>query len=374
MKIVADDKIPFLKGVLEPFADVVYVNGSKISPDHLRDADALLIRTRTVCNEALLKGSGVKFIGTATIGHDHIDTDWCESNGITWKNAPGCNAWSVRQYITSTLLNLAAIHRFDLSDRVLGVVGVGNVGSKIVRTAELLGMRVYLCDPPKVRETGACGFISLKGILRECDILTFHVPLNREGEDKTWHMIDTGLLSKVNSGTIIINSSRGEVADGTALKSALKSGRIAGVVLDVWENEPDIDTELMAMCDQATPHIAGYSVDGKATGTAMIIHELSRYYDLPLEDWEATSLPEPAEPVIHIDCTGLDTREIIRRAVWHTYDVKADDKRLRMDPGQFEKLRGDYPPRREFGAFTVNLSGPGSEAGMILRKMGFIVL
>jgi erythronate-4-phosphate dehydrogenase len=373
MKIIADDKIPFLKGVLEPFADVVYVTGNKISHDVIKDADALLIRTRTKCNEELLKDTAIKFIGTATIGFDHIDTKWCESQGIVWTNAPGCNAASVNQYIAATLLNLAEQMNFSLKDRVLGVVGVGNVGSKVVHTAEMLGMRVYLCDPPRVRTGGACGFISLNGILRECDILTFHVPLLMKGQDKTYHMINNKLLDTLNPGTIVINSSRGEVADSAALKSALQDGRISALVLDVWENEPDIDLGLLNLCFQATPHIAGYSVDGKANGTAMIIRELSRHFELCKEDWEPEFIPGPDKPGITIDCTGLTQDEILRRAIFHTYPVKEDDIRLRQHPGDFEKQRGEYPPRREFKAFTLELLHSEKEIRRICRKIGFNV-
>jgi erythronate-4-phosphate dehydrogenase len=374
MKIIADDKIPFLKGVLEPYADIVYVNGSAISNEHVRDADALIIRTRTRCNEKLLRNSSVKFIGTATIGFDHIDTHYCDSRQIVWKNAPGCNSGSVMQYVASTLFSLSNKMGFELSDRVLGVVGVGNVGSKVVRLAEMIGMRVYLCDPPKVRQTGACGFISPNGILRECDIITFHVPLNNEGEDKTFHMIDNQLLKSVNPKTIIINTSRGEVADSQALKKALTNRNISGLVLDVWENEPEIDIELLKMCTQATPHIAGYSVDGKAHGTGMIVRELSRFFELPLEEWEPVGLPEPSSEIIDINCKGLTVVEVLKQAVLHTYDVAVDDGRLRQNPGDFEKQRGKYPPRREFGAYTLNLIDSTPEITKKCNKTGFNIL
>lgn len=371
MKIVADDKIPFLRGVLEPFADVLYVSGSKINREIIMDADALLVRTRTRCNEALLKGTSVKFVGTATIGFDHIDIKWCESNDITWKSAPGCNSGSVNQYIASTLLNLSEKLGFSLTHRAIGVVGVGNVGRKVVHTAEMLGMAVYLCDPPRVRAESSCGFISLEGILRECDIITFHVPLNFQGEDKTFHMIDESFLNRINKGTILINTSRGEIADGNALKKALNKGRLAGFALDVWENEPDIDRELLKMSLQATPHIAGYSADGKAKGTAMIVRELSRHFGLEYYDWDVSSVPDPGNPVIVIDCTDLSPEDIIRRAIMHTYDVAEDDRRLREDPAGFEQQRGNYPVRREFGAYELTLKNAGSNIRNICRKIGF---
>ena len=371
MKIIADDKIPFLKGVLEPFADVEYLPGHLITSEHVKDADALLIRTRTRCNESLLSGSRVQFIGTATIGYDHIDTNWCNSHGIVWKNAPGCNASSVAQYLASTLLNLARKYRFSLIDRSLGVIGVGNVGSRVVHLAEMLGMRVYLCDPPRVRNEGVCGFISLEGIIRECDIITFHVPLNLTGEDKTFHMINHDFLSKLNKGTIIINTSRGEVASGNALKDALKAGTIDALVLDVWENEPMIDQELMQLTAIATPHIAGYSTDGKAQGTAMIIRELSRFFGLEMDDWEPNYIAEPDNPEILIDCRKLSDEEVITRAILHTYDVSDDDQRLRDRPDEFEKQRGAYPLRREFKAYKARLDYAGNDLRRTIRKIGF---
>lgn len=374
LKIVADDKIPFLRGVLEPFADVVYVPGNAIDNQMLQNADALLTRTRTRCNENLLKNTNVKFIGTATIGYDHIDTTWCEEHGIVWKNAPGCNASSVNQYIASTLSSLSDKYGFSLKDKTLGVVGVGNVGSRVVHTTEMMGLRVYLCDPPRVRSEGSCGFISLQGILRECDIITFHVPLSREGPDKTYQMINSDLLSSVNHGTIIINTSRGEVANGNALKDALRLGKISAVVLDVWQNEPAIDRELMSVCSQATPHIAGYSADGKAKGTAMIINELSRHFDLGIEDWETNDIPVPENPEIQIDCSGMSHEEVIKKAIISTYDVKADDQRLRQNPAEFEKQRGEYPPRREFKAYTLNLVNGSEELKKTCRIIGFKVL
>jgi erythronate-4-phosphate dehydrogenase len=374
MKIVADDKIPFLKGVLEPFADVVYLPGQSITANDVRDADAILTRTRTRCDKALLEGSRVRFIGTATIGYDHIDTRYCEEKQITWKNAPGCNAGSVNQYMASALTSLAKKEGFPLSHRVLGVVGVGNVGSKVVSTAEMLGMRVYLCDPPRVRNEGVCGFISLEGILRECDILTFHVPLNPDGEDRTYHMVDEDLIARINPGTYLMNTSRGEVVDSMALKRGLASGKIAGAVLDVWEHEPDIDPDLMNSVIYATPHIAGYSADGKARGTSMIVRELGIFFDLPVSDWEPEEIPEPANPVVTIECMDRDEEDILADAIRATYRVEEDDRRLRLVPGDFEKQRGQYPVRREFKAYTLELLNGWPEIKKTCRRVGFNIV
>ncbi len=374
MRIVADDKIPFLKGVLEPFADVDYVPGNNISNDIVRHADAILTRTRTLCNEELLKDSRVQFIGTATIGYDHIDTKYCEDRGIVWKNAPGCNAGSVAQYVACALGYLAGRYGFSLQNRVLGVVGVGNVGNKVVQIAEMLGMQVYLCDPPRVRQEGACGFISMDGILRECDIISFHVPLNHEGEDKTWHMLDEGMIRRMKPETVIINTSRGEVADGIALKRALERNKLAGAVLDVWENEPGIDLDLLSQCAIGTPHIAGYSADGKAKGTSMIVRELSRFFDLGLEGWEPLETDEPANKLITVDCLDRDDDVILSEAFRATYRIEEDDQRLRLAPRDFESQRGNYPVRREFKAYSLDLVNGWEKIKRNCRKLGFKVI
>ncbi len=288
LKIIADDKIPFLKGVLEPYAEVVYLPGKQITNEVAKDASALLIRTRTKCTKEMLEGTKVSFIGTATIGYDHIDTDYCERTGIEWTNAPGCNSSSVQQYMTAALLKMASESDFLLTDKTIGIVGVGNVGSKVEKIARLLGMNVLICDPPRARKESGKDFVSFNTILREADIITAHVPLSFGGSDKTFHLFNMESFSKMKNGVWFINSSRGEVADTVALKMALISGNLSGAVLDVWENEPDIDRELLDMAFLATPHIAGYSTDGKANGTAMVVNSLSSYFNLPITDWYPT--------------------------------------------------------------------------------------
>ena len=274
MKVVCDSAIPFLKGALEPYCQVVYAPGSEISREMVMDADALVIRTRTRCNAALLEGTKVRFIATATIGYDHIDTQWCESHGIKWTNAPGCNSWSVQQYIGSLLVTMSRTLGFSFREKTIGVVGVGNVGSKVARLAVLLGFRVLLCDPPRARKEGSGQFVSLDEIISRSDIITLHVPLIRDGEDATFHMFDESRLASMNQNQILINSSRGEVVDDAALKNALTQKKILAASLDVWENEPQIDPELLSLLFTGTPHIAGYSVDGKATGTTMSVQAL----------------------------------------------------------------------------------------------------
>ncbi len=372
MKIVCDNKIPFLKGVLEPYAEVVYLPGRETTPEVVRDADAIITRTRTKCDAALLEGSSVKVIATATIGFDHIDTAWCEAHGIVWKNAPGCNSWSVKQYMGSVLVTLARKHGFDLSGMTLGVVGVGNVGSKVAEIASLLGMKVLLNDPPRARREGSGGFVSLDEIVDRSDIITLHVPLTREGCDATWHLFDEARISRLNDGQILMNSSRGPVVDNAALKEALKRRALKGAVLDVWEHEPDIDRELMGLLDIATPHIAGYSADGKANGTTASVRTVAEYLGLPLTEWSPAEMPLPAQPLeFTLDAAGKTRQQVLSEAVLHTYDVLDDDRVLREHPELFEKLRGDYPVRREFTAFSVRLEGGTPEEAEILTKIGF---
>ncbi|MBQ0095238.1 MAG: 4-phosphoerythronate dehydrogenase PdxB [Bacteroidetes bacterium] len=373
MKIVCDNKIPFLKGALEPYAQVVYLPGKDTTPDVVRDADAIITRTRTICNEELLKGSSVKIIATATIGFDHIDTAWCEGNGIAWTNAPGCNSWSVQQYIASLLVSLSRTYGFDPKEKTVGVIGVGNVGSKVARIAALLGFKVVLNDPPRQRREGLKDFVSLDTLIEESDIITCHVPLQRDGEDCTWHLFDETRLASLRKDQILINSSRGEVVDNQALKKALQDRKILAASLDVWENEPAIDTELLDLLYTGTPHIAGYSLDGKANGTTMSVQAVARFLDLPCRDWEVTEIPLPAQPVeFSLDCTGKTARQVLAEAIMYTYDIKSDDARLRSDIGLFEKQRADYPVRREFPAFTVKLENDVTgSATVFLREAGF---
>ena len=375
MKIVCDNKIPFLRGVLEPYADVVYLPGKETTADDLRDADAVITRTRTKCNSSLLEGSRVKVVATATIGFDHIDTSWCESHGIIWKNAPGCNSHSVKQYISSVLCTLAKRFGLELRKMTLGVVGVGNVGSKVADVGRALGMKVLLNDPPRQRAEGPDAFVSLDRLIAESDIISLHVPLNREGEDATWHLFDGGRISSLRPSQILINSSRGPVVDNDALKAALKSGGLRAAVLDVWEKEPDIDRELLGLLAVATPHIAGYSADGKAAGTAASVRTVAQVLGLPLTQWAPSDVPAPQQALdFTVDASSREELDVVSEAVFHAYDVMDDDAALRAAPQSFEKLRGDYQIRREPSAFTLRLHGGSPGLCSSLRLLGFNVI
>lgn len=371
MKIIIDDKIPYIRGAFEPVAEVVYLPGSKTTPEVVKDADAIITRTRTICNEKLLKGSKVKFIATATIGYDHIDTEYCRKAGIEWTNAPGCNADSVNQYIASALFSWSMRKRTGLAGKTIGIVGVGQVGSRVARTCETIGMHVLLNDPPRERAEGPGKFVSLETIQKEADIITFHVPLNIKGEDATFHLAGEGFLRNLGKKPLLINSCRGEVFDTEAVYNALEASDISGLIIDCWENEPDIDLELLNLAEYGTPHIAGYSKDGKANGTTMSVRAVSRFFNLGLDNWQPTGVEPPKNPIIKIDGNQRREYSILAEAILSTYDIETDDEALRETPHLFEKQRGDYPVRREFDSFTIEAKNLENEILEKLKNLGF---
>lgn len=330
MKIIADSAIPFLEGVLEPYAEVRYLPGKSITAADVRDADALIIRTRTRCDATLLEGSRVRLIATATIGFDHIDLAWCAARGIHVATAAGCNARGVLQWIGAVLVHLSRTQGWKPADRTLGVVGVGHVGSLVRQYAEAWGFRVLACDPPREeREHG--GFLPLGKVAREADLLTFHTPL----DTTTRHMAGEELLARLKPGAVVMNSSRGEVVDGDAL---LRSGHPC--VLDVWEHEPRLDPQLLDRTLLATPHVAGYSEQGKATATAMSVATLAGFFGLPLRGWypseAAPSVPRP-----------IPWQELCT-TIGDAYDIEAESCRLKARPADFEAMRDHYRYRREY--------------------------
>ena len=330
MKIVADNAIPFLDGVLEPFAEVCRRPGREISAEDVRDADALVIRTRTRCDETLLAGSRVRMIATATIGFDHIDLAWCRRNGIEVATAAGCNARGVLQWVAAVLALLARRQGWTPGQRTLGVVGVGHVGSLVKSYAEAWGFRVLCCDPPR-EERERCGFLPLEEVARQADILTFHTPL----DDSTRHMAGGRLFRMMKPGAVLLNSSRGEVVDGEALlRSELEWA------LDVWEHEPELNPELLRRALVATPHIAGYSLQGKANATALAVAALARKFGLPVEGWYPPEVI-PSQP------HAISWQELVRTIVG-AYDIEAESRRLKQQPSAFESLRDRYDYRQEY--------------------------
>ena len=340
MKIVADKNIPFLEGVFEPYAEVVYLDGCHITREDVADADALIIRTRTKCNAELLDGTRVKMISTATIGMDHIDLQYCAENGIEVNNAEGCNAGGVMQYVFSALYGVAARKNIKLDDANFGIIGVGNVGKKVEKMARYLGFNVLRCDPPRAAAEGEEGFCSLDYLLANSQIVTMHTPL----DDTTRGMADADFFMKMQPGAIFINASRGEVMDEAALKEIYP--KLGAAIIDTWNNEPDVDEELIDLVDVATPHIAGYSYQGKQNGTASAVRSVARHFGIEeLYDFYPENDIPDHEPVL-LDLKDKKQGEIA--AVFqYNYPIFTDDFRFRMDPTRFEKFRSEYQYRRE---------------------------
>ena len=341
IKIMVDDAVPFIKGVFEPYAEVAYKAGKEICHDDLMDVDAMVIRTRTRCDAAMLEGTPVKFIATATIGTDHIDFPYCDSKGIVVRNAAGCNAGGVMNYVFSALYGVASRQAIRLDGAKLGIVGVGNVGSRVDRVAGYLGFKVLKNDPPRMAAEGPEGFCPLDYLLQNSNVVTMHVPL----DDTTRGMCDDSFFEKMRPGAIFINASRGEVVDDAALKRAIQ--KLGPVILDTWNNEPDIDRELMDMVDIATPHIAGYSYQGKQNGTAASVRSLARFFGFEklYEFFPKTEIQDLE--AVKLDLKGKLQGEITS-VLQYNYPIFTDDFMFRMDPGSFEKLRTDYQYRREF--------------------------
>lgn len=340
MKIVADMDVPFLKGVFEPYAEVIYKKGIDISREDVADADALIVRTRTRCDADLLEGTSVRMVATATIGMDHIDLDYCASRGIEVANAEGCNAGGVMQYVFSALYGIAARKGIKIDGSTIGIVGVGNVGMRIEAMAEYLGFNILRCDPPRAEKEGPEGFCSLEHLLENSQIVTLHVPL----DNTTRGMANPAFFTLMQPGAIFINAARGEVVDEEALLEARP--KLGAIVIDTWNNEPDVNEELIDAADIATPHIAGYSYQGKQNGTSMAVRAVAAHFGIAelMDFFPEDELPEH-QPV-HLDLKGKNHGEIAA-VLQYNYPIFTDDFRFRMEPHKFEKLRSDYQYRRE---------------------------
>ncbi len=341
IKMVIDSAIPFIQGIFEPYADVAYLAGKDIVRDAVLEADALIVRTRTRCDAGLLEGTPVKFIATATIGMDHIDLPYCNSKGIIVRNSAGCNAGGVMNYVFSALYGAAARKAIRLDGDKIGIIGVGNVGKRVDSVAGALGFKVLKNDPPRMAEEGMEGFCPLDYLLENAQVVTLHVPLN----ETTQGMADDEFFAKMKPGTIFINASRGEVVDDEALKRAIP--KLGPVIIDTWNNEPDIDRELLEMVDIATPHIAGYSYQGKQNGTTAAVRAVARFFGIePLYDFFPKTEIMALES-IRLDLKGKKQGEIAS-VLQYNYPIFTDDFMLRMNPENFEQLRSNYKYRREF--------------------------
>ncbi len=330
MKIVIENHVPYIKGIFEPVADTLYLPAGEITRDVMRDADALITRTRTRCDASLLEGSGCRIVATATIGTDHIDLDWCRRNGVEVANAPGCNAPAVAQYV---LASVATLFGGDLRGKTIGIVGVGHVGSIVERWAGGLGMSVLLCDPPRAEAEGSDGFVSLDEIASECDVITFHTPMTRTGNHPTFHLADRLFFNSLRRRPVVINSARGQATDTVAWIEAIDRGLVSHSVVDCWEGEPAISSELLRRADIATPHIAGYSEAGKIRATIAVVEAVSRNLSLGVA---FNGLVPPDAPA-----------RVTVGSLLSTYDPLADTRELKNNSGLFEQLRNNYNLRKE---------------------------
>jgi erythronate-4-phosphate dehydrogenase len=377
MKIIADENIPCVEQAFASLGEVILLPGRSMQAADVGDADVLLVRSVTRVDAALLDNSPVRFVGSATIGFDHVDRDYLQGRGIGFSTAPGSNATSAAEYVVSVLMVLSSQQGFELAGKTVGIIGCGNVGSRVRQRLTALGMRCLVNDPPLQAQGVQDDFVPLEAVL-QADIVTLHVPLEKAGRYPTFHLVNAARLQQLGPGAIFINTARGAVADNQALDDALEGRDDLTVVLDVWENEPAISTGLLQKVALGTPHIAGYSIDGKLRGTGMIYEAACEYFDMPAQ-WHARDAVA-ATPAYRL--TGdrqEDVLATLREAVLSVYDVREDDARLRETlalpdterSAAFDALRKNYPVRREFSESTIQLQHPADAAGVLLGKLGF---
>lgn len=341
MKIVIENSIPFIRGVFEPYCDVVYREGSEITHNELLDVDAMIIRTRTRCNAALLDGTGVKMIATASIGTDNIDKPYCASHHIFVQNAGGCNAGGVMDYVFSALYGCAARKSVDITGATIGIVGCGDTGSRVEAMARSLGHQVLLCDPPRAACEGPDRFVSLGHLLSNSDVVTMHVPM----DDTTRRMCNADFFAQMKFGSFFINTARGEIVDEAALIEA--APKFTSIIIDTWINEPDINLDLMKVTSIATPHIAGYSYQGKLNSTLISVRGVARYFGIK-ELYDFTPKPDVENmESVRVDVSNMGQGKIAS-IFQYNYPIFTDDFMFRMDPKRFKQLRAEYKYRREF--------------------------
>ncbi len=377
INIIAGESIPFAKEAFEGLGSVRFLSGRSITSADLKDTHILLVRSITQVNEALLHGTPVEFVGSASAGVDHIDTSYLKARNIGFASAAGSNANSVAEYVIAALLILGKQHGFGLAGKTIGIVGVGNIGKLVKDKAEALGMHPILNDPP-LSETGQIDHRSLQEALA-CDVVTLHTPLTTEGPYPTYHLLNEHTFKWVQPSVIFINAARGEVVDSDALMKVITHKQIGPTVLDVWEHEPDIDWNLFEAVTLGTPHIAGHSLDGKANGTFMIYTALCKHLGVESSWNPVLSLPPPNVPSIEIDNQPQSDQEQIQEIVTKIYDIEADYHQMQKllaspskeRPTLFDALRENYPVRREFHRSTVKLSKNRSGLRQILGGLGF---
>ncbi|MDO7896790.1 4-phosphoerythronate dehydrogenase PdxB [Pseudomonas citrulli] len=380
MLIVADENIPLLDAFFHGFGEIRRVAGRSIDRAMVEQADVLLVRSVSQVNRALLEGSKVRFVGTCTIGTDHLDLDYFAEAGIRWASAPGCNARGVVDYVLGSLMTLAEIEGADLGQRTFGVVGAGQVGGRLIEVLKGLGWAVKVCDPPRQAAEGG-DYVSLEQIIEQCDVISLHTPLTRDGEQPTWHLFDAERLNRLKPGTWLINAARGPVIDNAALRQVLLEREDLQAVLDVWEQEPTVDVDLADLCVIATPHIAGYSLDGRQRGTAQIYEALCDFLQQPVEVSLGDLLPRPWLGGLTLDA-ATDPAWALAALCRGVYDPRRDDADFRRSlvgtaseqRSAFDALRKHYPPRREIDSLKVRIDGPSPVLHQIVTALGASVL
>jgi len=376
--IVCDEQIPYARETFSRIGRLCLLPAQEIRSGSIGYADALVIRSVTIVKPELLSGTSIEVVGSVTSGIDHIDTSYLNKSGIKLISAAGSNANSVAEYVIAALLVLSAKKGIKLKGMKVGIVGVGHVGSRVDKKCRALGMKTIWNDPPLARWNRDPKFRSMREIFSS-DIITLHVPLTFRGQDATYHLADDKLLRGMKKSCIFINTARGKVVNERALVKYGRKGLFQGMILDVWYDEPDIDCEILSMADIATPHIAGYSMDGKVTAVDMIFKGLCRYYKIR-DDWSVRDmLRPPADPMLNISETKGEGENVVKKAVLAVYDPRRDDQKLRKIIGlspkkrreYFERLRQRYPVRREFDNYRVDLPYDGDKIQKILKKLGF---
>ncbi|WP_122664858.1 4-phosphoerythronate dehydrogenase PdxB [Pseudomonas viridiflava] len=379
MRIVADENIPLLDAFFAGFGEIQRLPGRSIDRAAVADADILLVRSVTPVTRDLLEGSPVRFVGTCTIGTDHLDLDYFQQAGIQWSSAPGCNARGVVDYVLGSLLTLAEIEGVDLTQRTYGVVGAGQVGGRLIKVLKALGWNVLVCDPPRQAAEGG-DFVSLDEILQRCDVISLHTPLDKGGEHPTWHLLDKSRLQQLKHGSWLINASRGAVVDNAALHDTLLDREDLQAVLDVWEGEPVVNTALADLCVIGTPHIAGYSLDGRQRGTAQIYQALCGFLEQEASISLADLLPKPWLAEVTLD-EHTDPVWALNTLCRGVYDPRRDDADFRRSlvgsvsqPVAFDLLRKHYPPRREIEGLKVRINGQSDALQQLVTALGAVVV
>ncbi|MBW7982266.1 4-phosphoerythronate dehydrogenase PdxB [Enterobacillus tribolii] len=370
MKILVDENMPYAERLFSRLGEVRAVSGRPVPPDALNDADALMVRSVTKVNAELLAGTPVRFVGTATAGTDHVDEEWLAQQGIGFSAAPGCNAIAVVEYVFSALMLLAERDGFDLREKTVGIVGVGNVGGRLDQRLRALGVKTLLCDPPRAERGDDGAFYPLETLVKDADVLTFHTPLNKSGPYQSLHLADAELLAALPDNRILINASRGPVVDNAALLQALEGGKTLSAVLDVWEPEPALSLPLLARADIGTPHIAGYSLEGKARGTTQVFEAFGAFLGEPAQASLSELLPPPEMASVRL--RGKLNQDVLKRLIHLVYDVRRDDAPLRRvagEAGGFDRLRKHYPERREWS--SLNVVCDDGETAALLTALGF---